>query len=612
MEEYAKQYFDARNEFHGYSKALFKTQQDYLKKLQDLKEYKLQVKEQKNEYINNMTQLALRAANITYMKEKYDQEEQYWERQIHHQEGVVQEKREILDKTLKEYREIRNNIASYQTRVTEQIDKGRSNALNTISFVNYTKSLIEKEMKNTSSINYSLSSTTNGQTYLMNKKMLLKLQRSMYGRLSKIRQHTKEFYLHKISEFRQQERIYFGRTRELIEQTLDHATHAANNPTALLSAPNPGAAALLAHQQQFLNEDDDEYSPAARQQDHFLENWIVNKICAKDMDGEERNEDGKMGEEGMNGGFDEFDDEDFPNNSLSMMSSTDEPTGSSRGHRRSIHSAGNSQHGGNGTAGSAGSGRIKRHSLVQQGEMLQFLDRIKSRTPSSTTGTNTGSMGTQGGGHKVHITPMGSIATASQGPQRVLLAAPNMDMQPRIFTTSMQGNNFSVHINGSTYATNNAGHGTSSRPGTHSTTATNATGHPSTATGHHNHHPPTNNNSKAEEEQNIIYDPNEFLPACSADILRPYCIMEMQKGIHDREERMSKLALLTAKAKGKVKQLTCIKEGLDQEITKQGCLLLMVLDLLETQTLKSPLLNTGPGTNPSVLTNRSKCNLQFF
>jgi hypothetical protein len=58
----------------------------------------------------------------------------------------------------------------------------------------------------------------------------------------------------------------------------------------------------------------------------------------------------------------------------------------------------------------------------------------------------------------------------------------------------------------------------------------------------------------------VIYDPASFADACAGDFLIPNTIADYNKGVSEREERLVSLVNQCCVAKGKVKQLTTIKE----------------------------------------------------
>lgn len=56
------------------------------------------------------------------------------------------------------------------------------------------------------------------------------------------------------------------------------------------------------------------------------------------------------------------------------------------------------------------------------------------------------------------------------------------------------------------------------------------------------------------------YHPDEFWEACSGDYIRPHAILDTNRGIGEREEHLCNIAYLCSHAKGKLKQLTAIRD----------------------------------------------------
>jgi hypothetical protein len=74
----------------------------------------------------------------------------------------------------------------------------------------------------------------------------------------------------------------------------------------------------------------------------------------------------------------------------------------------------------------------------------------------------------------------------------------------------------------------------------------------------------------------VIYDPASFADACSGDFLIPNTVADYNKGISEREERLVSLVNQCCVAKGKVKQLSTIKEVSFRRFTWFGPGLLII------------------------------------
>lgn len=106
-------------------------------------------------------------------------------------------------------------------------------------------------------------------------------------------------------------------------------------------------------------------------------------------------------------------------------------------------------------------------------------------------------------------------------------------------------------------------------------------------------------------EGNVIYDPDAFSQVCSSDYLRPNTLLDLYRKVQDRDERLVNLADQCCVAKGKVKQLTFIRDGLNRELVKQAVLLLAITDGIAS--------HTNANHNNAVLVSDALTNLiQYF
>lgn len=94
------------------------------------------------------------------------------------------------------------------------------------------------------------------------------------------------------------------------------------------------------------------------------------------------------------------------------------------------------------------------------------------------------------------------------------------------------------------------------------------------------------------EGDNVVFDPNRYIPACSVDFVKPHTLLDLTSPtIADREEKLLTLANLSCEARGRVTQMTFLRDALDGLLMRQIACLLTAL----THNQPMPLPLSSPG-----------------
>lgn len=206
INDFQKKFFEARNVYNEQSQKLFVIQQEFLKKLEDYKTLQQEIDQKKQNYIDQMTKVALKQAELAFKKQILLQEETKFSEITDIKLQTILEARKKLEKALIDYREVRKQISIFQKNVGKRTELQRIDCLNSIAFCNYAKSILEEELRKISS-----------KTITPPKKELAKIISMLSKKVEKAREEFKTFHTEKITEFRRNERIILGRSRELVE-----------------------------------------------------------------------------------------------------------------------------------------------------------------------------------------------------------------------------------------------------------------------------------------------------------------------------------------------------------------------------------------------------------
>lgn len=636
LDQLTEECFQQRHYMQEKSHLLFTLKQNYLKKLEIYKNQKHSNQSKRQDYYQSIVSLALKDTELKYQRQYLLNQEIDWNNIFTEQLSNINDTRQTLQDILLNYRQLRQQISQFQHLFQFTTEDTRIHTLNSIVFCNYSKSIIDNEIRK----NYLLNKLFQQKKEMMSSYFFYQEQ------LGKMKEQLKDYQINKINIFRRYERIYVGKSKELLEQqqllatsgyqyqyfglntnessqssdnednntsnhinsfsgihSLHHHHHPnapsrpnhsrpsikrksiksnrkstidANNPAVpyvpygppTTSAPNfsnPFAIdnygsqlnllppeeqqkiqAQQQHQQQqqqqheeqqkdlstslmyqLMNsldeEDEDEENNMVYNKDS-LEHRVAKKILIMDMPellAMNNNNNGK-GIGGSNIGINAMSDDSLGVGEIHLpaLKNDSKPT---KGKGRSTKKGGKGEESNPPVANAdnaagVGVGRNRRLSIVQHGDFIQFVDRFnKSRYQNMSIIEN---------GDDTNSNPNKSNNSSSNNNKKnsTLIDKKNFnDSMDRGFVTEK-----SSVLSFPEYPSNKKKKKKATK--------------------------------KDQANPIIIYDPQAFAESCSGDYIRPNTILEVNKGIGEREERLITLVDNCCVAKGKVKQLTAIKE----------------------------------------------------
>ncbi len=480
--------FEERKFLADESKKLFQIHQEFQKRLQDSKELRNRNIQRRKDYVDKMVVYALRDSELRYQKEQLLRAEETWSGILEEDKMNVEQCRQELESLLKQYRNTRKNIASFQERSSKLTEEGsRIATLNSVAFYHYAKSVIECELKKIPNNNSQPVSEGNrpksgkrGLEALPNRRILAKHQSEFTDKLDLVRKQLYKFYQEKILDFRRQERILLGRSREMSE----FAAGGLGNTSA--SSPKiPGVGSPIKRPG---NDDGGSSSMGTNtdilHQDSY-ENRVAQRMFATLLDSHANSHDNfgnAMGDS----------DDDIEDLLKSFLRKP--PAGGSSSATASRTTIGNST-----TKGRKGPSETG--------------DKDKLHLPRLTTVTGTADVG-----GKAHTKKRGSFSAAKDNDTPIGATAGEGFFQDKQGT---QGRPFS----------------------TRSPTKT-----------------PSEANNGIRVKDYTGYNTEKFLKACAPDFIRPHTLLDVNRGMGDREEQLYSLSSAYCQAKGEVARLAAIRD----------------------------------------------------
>ena len=205
-----KKLIAAKEKFFGLSRSLFVVDQEYSCLNDELKSLKAGAKVNMKKYIEYNTELALLQAELKYKSENISERSSVVSEVAYVRNKDVEKYRHDLEAALQEYRDARKFAKKFQQDRSQTTDASRIETLNFLAFCKYSQSVQIDEIRKLSSVNRRLPL----------KKEIAK-SRSLYAKqIKKSSKDFIQFYNRKIDDFRRQERILIGRTRDVIERTM--------------------------------------------------------------------------------------------------------------------------------------------------------------------------------------------------------------------------------------------------------------------------------------------------------------------------------------------------------------------------------------------------------
>lgn len=203
-----------RNALLEQSSCLFKAQQEFLKKYEDLRALKMEGKRNLREYADKMRNLALKEAELRYQEENLANIEHARSQIVIEKQTVVAEERDRLQSALESYRATRTKIADLQRLVMSETQEERHKTEEIIEALFYAKVGLETEMRRPSQHNS-----------FPTKKEIAKTKKELLRCLERSSDELREFHADKLISFRRHERILLGRVKDAMEQSLQKSTN---------------------------------------------------------------------------------------------------------------------------------------------------------------------------------------------------------------------------------------------------------------------------------------------------------------------------------------------------------------------------------------------------
>jgi hypothetical protein len=205
QKQLTEEFLNSRNYFYDKSQLLFSLQQNYLKKLEDFKILYRQNKDSHRNYYDSLTSLALKDANLRYSRQILLDHEISWNNIFTEKLHDIQRHRNTLVSELQHYQKLRfHDVALLQSSFSSSTEGIRINTLNSITFCNYSKSIIENEIRKNYLIN----------KLFQQKKEMMKTYSFYCKQVDKQKNELKEFQINKINILRRYERILLGKAKE--------------------------------------------------------------------------------------------------------------------------------------------------------------------------------------------------------------------------------------------------------------------------------------------------------------------------------------------------------------------------------------------------------------
>ena len=605
-------YLQTRNYFFDKSQLLFSLKQNYMKKLEVFKHQKEKNKENRSEYFQNITELAKKDAELRYQRQVLLNSEIQWNNRFLQQLAGIESKRVVLQNQLAVYRGNRQQITALQQRIHLLTEQNRMNSLNSVVFMNYSKSILENEMRK----------SYLGNRLFHQRKEMLRLTKFYNALLAERKSELRAFQVNKINIFRRYERILLGKSKEHLEQQLQQAALGSSFDFISLSAgaadeagdeETEGPEHIGPGQLPHLGQAASNSSPSRRSTHHKRQSGLAATSSQQRASllkaqlplpqpygpvGQGQLGEGLAGQQDVNGlmyqmmsssFLDEEDEDDrrvadtlenrvaqrilvvdlpelFPQlqaslqvaQSLAMSVSEEEeplpsPYKTAPDKRDDL-----------------AKNRSRRQSIVQHGDFIQFVDRFNKTRPTNNNSSS-------GNGNTSSSTPA--------------------DKQKRTSSKGTPAQSANGNGKGHVFGGGSLVDGSVGSAGQEKSSVLSFPDYPGkrrkkTAAA----------NSNSNNQQVVIYDPQDFVETCSGDFLKQNTLLDLSRGIGDREERLLKLVDNCCLAKGKVRQLTAIRDGLNRELMKQACLLLSILqDVTGRSVGKATLVNVmkASPTNPN-------------
>jgi len=116
---------ERKNQFHSLSKELESAQQDYRTKLTYLKELKASSNAKLKEYVQTVTQTAIKGSDFSYKEHALQRQSDLSSGLLEGEFLVLHNLRRALDEALKIYGDCRMNLKSYQAKVSAVTSEAR-------------------------------------------------------------------------------------------------------------------------------------------------------------------------------------------------------------------------------------------------------------------------------------------------------------------------------------------------------------------------------------------------------------------------------------------------------------------------------------------------------
>lgn len=197
-----------RNTFIELSEKLFRMNQEFVTKHEEFQNLETQIAESMEIYVDTMTKVALKEAEVDRKRETSEIKAMSNDEMLMKKSDEVDVEREKLKNSLELYRQCRKNVKLFESDVNKEADDARIDSLNYLAFTRYSQSVLQNEMKK----------IANKKT-LPSRKEILEAKTYFTKEVNKSTLDLAVFYRSKILDFRRQERILVGRSRELMEQS---------------------------------------------------------------------------------------------------------------------------------------------------------------------------------------------------------------------------------------------------------------------------------------------------------------------------------------------------------------------------------------------------------
>eukprot|EP01035_Chromulina_nebulosa_P029521 gene29521-39126_t len=185
--------------FQQISKEYFTVQQDYQTKSSYLKELKSDTSRRLKDYVNVVTETALKDADYTYKEYVLQKKTELAAHLLEDKYSTLHNLRKSLESAVHMYSDCRRNLKKYQSKLSAVSDDARIDTLNMVAFCRYSQSIIGAEVQKLPRRSF-LSSKNVSETKQINS-----------SRCSESAKDLTHFYLEHIAKLRRDETLLTNR-----------------------------------------------------------------------------------------------------------------------------------------------------------------------------------------------------------------------------------------------------------------------------------------------------------------------------------------------------------------------------------------------------------------